>query len=72
MVTLLQKAFEMASKLPDEKQEELATLLIDETQEEMKWEKTFAESQDVLEALADKALEEIAQGKAEKIEWTEL
>ena len=72
MVTLLQRAFDMASKLPDEKQEALASLWIEEIEEEMRWEKTFAESQDVLEALADKALEEIAQGKAEEREWTEL
>jgi len=39
----------------------LASPWIEEIQEEMKWEKTFAESQDVLEALADKALEKIAK-----------
>jgi len=36
------------------------------------WEKTFSESQDVLEILADRALEEIKQGKAEEIEWDKL
>ncbi|MCP4371209.1 MAG: hypothetical protein GY797_24305 [Deltaproteobacteria bacterium] len=72
MVTFLQEAFEMASKLPQEEQSALAALWIEEMKEEMKWEKTFADSQDVLEALADKALEEIAQGKAEEIGWNEL
>ena len=49
-----------------------ASLWIQEIQEDVKWERTFAASQDVLEALADKALKEIAEGKAEDIDWTAL
>jgi len=72
MLTLLQEVFEIASKLPQEEQDALASRWIEEMNEEVKWGKTFAESQDALEALADKALEEIAQGKAEEIGWEEL
>ncbi len=72
MVTLLQEAFELASKLPREKQEALASVWIEEIHADVKWERTFAASQDVLEALADKALEEIAEGKAEEVDWTAL
>ena len=39
--------------------------------DEMKWEKSFSESQDALEMLANKALEQARQGKAEEIGWDE-
>ncbi len=38
----------------------------------MKWKKTFSESQDILGMLADIALEEVRQGKAEEIGWDTL
>ncbi len=45
---------------------------VERIKDEIKWEKAFSESQDVLEKRADRALEEIKEGKAEEIGWDEL
>ena len=56
MTALLAKAFEQATQLPDMEQNALAKWLLDELQSEKKWSEAFAESEDVLEQLADEAL----------------
>ena len=56
MTQLLEKAFEEASKLSALEQNALARWLIDEIISERRWEKAFAESEDVLDKLADEAL----------------
>ena len=63
MTKLLDKAFEEISKLPELEQNALAHWLSDEIISEKKWEKTFAESEDILDKLADKALAEHAKDK---------
>ncbi len=63
MTKLLEQAFEKASKLPEFEQNALARWLLDEIISEKKWEKIFAESQDVLDKLADEALLEYEKGK---------
>lgn len=57
MTTLLKKAFETVSKLPDIEQNKLARWIIEELEADKKWSNTFAESEDVLEKLADETLE---------------
>ncbi|MBW1796201.1 MAG: hypothetical protein JRJ38_17575, partial [Deltaproteobacteria bacterium] len=56
MTQLLEKAFKKASKLPEMEQNVIAKWLIDELESEKKWERLFAESEDILEKLADEAL----------------
>ena len=63
MTKLLKKAFEEASRLPVMDQNALAKWLLDEMQSERAWEKTFAESEDDLEKLADEAVTEKRKGK---------
>lgn len=63
MTKLLEKAFEEASRLPEADQNALAKWVLDELQSERAWEKTFAESEDVLEKLADEAIVEKRKGK---------
>ena len=63
MTALLTKAFEQAAQLPDVEQNALAKWLLDELQSEKRWSESFAESEDVLEKLADEALEAKRQGK---------
>jgi hypothetical protein len=58
MTTLLANAFEEASKLPESDQDALAKWLLDELHSEKRWAASFAESEDILEKLADEALEE--------------
>lgn len=63
MTKLLEKAFKEASKLPNVEQNALAKWLIEELEAERKWEQIFAESEDILDRLADEALEAHRQGK---------
>lgn len=72
MTKLLQKAFQKASKLPDPLQDILAREFIEEMAWEAKWDKTLAESQDVLNALGDKAKKEFDEGKTEEKGFDEL
>ncbi len=63
MTKLLEKAFKNASKLSDVEQNALAKWLLEELEAERKWEKTFAESEDILDQLADKAIGDYKRGK---------
>jgi len=63
MTKLLEKAFDEASGLPETEQNALAKWLLEELHSEREWAKTFAESEDILERLADEALEEKRKGK---------
>lgn len=56
MTKLLEKAFKEASKLPVIDQNALAKWLLEELEAEEKWEQMFAESEDILDQLADEAL----------------
>jgi hypothetical protein len=55
---LFEKAFEGASRLPEVEQNALAKWVLDELRSEKAWMKSFAESEDVLEKLADEAIAE--------------
>ena len=68
MTRLLEKAFEEASKLPEEDQDALAEMLLNELASEERWAEAFAKSQDKLALLAKEALTEFEQGKTRLIE----
>lgn len=68
MTQLLEKAFQEASKLSELEQNALARWLIDEILSEKKWVNTFAESEEVLEKLADEALSEHKQGRTKPLD----
>ncbi|MDR4497302.1 MAG: hypothetical protein MRK02_05160 [Candidatus Scalindua sp.] len=72
MTQLLKKAFEEASKLPEIEQNILAKWLMNELESEKKWEKMFAESEGILDKLADEALAEYAQGKTKPLDINKL
>ncbi len=72
MTKLLEKAFEEASKLSELEQNALARWLIDEIVSDRKWERAFAESEDVLDKLADEALKEHAEGKTTPLDVDQL
>jgi tyrosyl-tRNA synthetase len=63
MVNRLKDAFEKAAHLPAAAQEALAEQLIEELDGEAAWDNTLAESQDLLDQMASKALEARKQGK---------
>jgi hypothetical protein len=68
MTKLLEKAFKKASELPDVEQNALAKWLIEELGAEKEWEKRFAESGDVLDRLADEALEAHRKGQTTEMD----
>ena len=72
MTQILEKAFNEASKLPKLEQNALGQWLINEIISERKWEETFAESEDVLDQLADEALVEHAQDKTKPLDIDSL
>ncbi|MFA4835718.1 MAG: hypothetical protein WC749_06610 [Dehalococcoidia bacterium] len=72
MTSLLQDAFEKASKLPADLQDQIAqTLLVEITWEEQ-WDETLLNSQDLLERMANHAISEFEAGKTHEKGFDEL
>lgn len=72
MTELLRKAFEQASRLPDRLQDEVAQELLEDIEGEERWDDTLARSQDQLEKLADRALQEFRAGRTQKSGFDQL
>ncbi len=72
MTKLLDRAFEEAAKLPEIAQNALAKWLMEEMEDEKKWEMTFAETEDILERLADEELLADKQGKTDLMDLGKL
>ena len=58
MTDLLKKAFDAASRLPDDEQDAVAEWLLAELAAEQEWEERFARTQDALSVLARETSEE--------------
>jgi hypothetical protein len=69
MTTLLEKAFNEAARLPEADQNALAKWVLDELHSEARRQGTFAESEDILERLADEALEDKRTGKTTPLDF---
>jgi hypothetical protein len=72
MTRLLRRAFEEASKLPDDEQNALARLLLEEIYSEEGWASIFAETKDLLSELADEALAEHRANRTEPLDPNDL
>lgn len=72
MTKLLEKAFKEASRLPERDQNALAKWVLDELHSERLWARAFAESEDVLEKLADEAITEKRKGKTTPMDLNRL
>ena len=72
MSTLLEKAFNEIKKLPEIEQNIFAKWILEELEAERKWDKLFAESEDILEKLAEEALKEHREGKTEVLNFDKL
>jgi len=68
MTKQLKRAFSEASKLSPEEQNILAEWLLTELSSEKRWSKLFANSQDVLATLGQKALDEHQKGKTQDLD----
>jgi hypothetical protein len=72
MTELLEKAFTEAAKLPDLEQDVFATWILEELASEQRWEKAFADSEDVLAQLADETSAEYRAGQTEELDPNRL
>jgi len=72
MTTLLTKAFERASQLPEQVQDEIASVLIEEIDSELRWEQQFAKSSGMLSTMGAKALADYKAGKTREAGFDEL
>ncbi len=67
-MTKLELAFAEATRLPPKEQDRLADWLLAELASERRWDRLFAESQEVLETLAAEALDEHNQGQTQELD----
>ena len=63
MTDLLETTFKEAARLPDVEQNIFARQMLEELVSERKWTQLFANSENVLDRLADEVLAEFEQGK---------
>lgn len=63
MTCLLEEALTEVSKLSDSKQDAIASLILAEIADESRWEQSFAQSQNTLTTLAEKARADIQAGR---------
>ena len=68
MTELLEKVFSQASKLPPPTQDLIARRMLEEIEAEVKWDETFAGTQDELSRLADEALTDFKVGRTKPLE----
>lgn len=66
MSDLLRRAFDVASRLPEDEQDAVAEWLLAELASEEGWEGRFTNTQDALSALAHEALDEHERGETKK------
>ena len=72
MTKLLTKAFEKASSLSEDLQDQIAQELLEEMAGEARWDQTLTDSQDKLYRLAEKAEKEYRAGKTKGMGFDEL
>ena len=74
MTVLLQRAFEKASQLPDEEQDDFARFMLAELESEQRWAELFnrPESEDFLERLAAEALAAHRAGRTQPLNPDQL
>ena len=72
MTELLEQAIAKIKNLPESEQDTIATIILEELEDEAKWNKSFANSQDLLASLAGEAMEEYAAGETEELDLEQL
>jgi hypothetical protein len=69
MTKLLEQAFEKARRLSPEEQDALGAILLEEMADEARWAKKFAETRDLIDSLAEEALDEFRAGRTEPMDF---
>ena len=72
MTNLLQQAFEKASSLSDDLQDQIAQEVLEEIDGEARWDQTLAATQNKLELLAERAEKAYRAGKTKEMGFDEL
>lgn len=72
MTKLLENAFTQALQLPEIEQNVIGRWILDEIKADKKWGELFAESEDVLEQLAQEALMEYEKGSTKDLDINKL
>ncbi|HMC64533.1 MAG TPA: hypothetical protein VKI65_06315 [Gemmataceae bacterium] len=72
MTQLLQQAITEVQKLPAAEQDAIAALILEELADERLWEQQFARSQDQLARLAEKARDDVRDGRVRQMGIDEL
>ena len=67
-----EKVIDKVGKLPAEEQDALAEWILEELADEQRWQESFAKSQNSLEKMADKALQEHERGNTSPLDLSEL
>lgn len=68
MTELLETAISKVKNLSDSEQNAIAAIILEELEDETKWDKSFANSQDLLASLAGEAIEEYAAGETKELD----
>jgi methylase of polypeptide subunit release factors len=63
MPNLLDEAYAAAKELPEEEQEAIGAVLLAQMDSDRKWDELFAQRSDVIERMADQALEHHLRGR---------
>lgn len=63
MTNLLDEAYAAAKELPEEEQEAIGAVLLAEIDADRRWDELFAQPSDVIERMADRALEDHRLGR---------
>ena len=66
MTELLEQAIAQLKTLPANDQDAIATIILEELEDEVRWDSTFAKSQDVLAKLAAEAMAEYREGETQE------
>ena len=68
MSTLLEQALEKVTALPPEEQDAIASQILATLEDEELWKRRFAENANVLERMAQEALDEDARGETVRLD----
>ncbi len=68
MSNLLDEAYAAAKELPEEDQEAIGAWLLAEIDADRKWDELFAQPSEVIERMADKALEDHRRGRTQPLD----
>ncbi len=68
MTQALSAAVATAAQLPEEEQDALAAILLEEMKSEERWNALFADSQNLLERMANEAIQDFQAGRVQPID----